>query len=99
MHSASGATPKCLVLKRAVAVITGGPGWLTYQVEENQRRRQKVYNMREVMKNRGAGKAIFEIVLQQKKQNGYSTEEAMDKLFLSDRQRALYYQASGEQAP
>ncbi len=58
-----------------------------------------MYNMREVMKNRGAGKAIFEIVLQQKKQNGYSTEEAMDKLFLSDRQRALYYQASGEQAP
>ena len=60
---------------------------------------KKVYNVREVLKNRFAGEAIFEIVLQQKKHNGYSTEEAMDKLFLSDRQRALYYQVSGEQAP
>ncbi len=99
MHSASGATPKCLVLKRAVAVFTGGPGWLTYHVEEANGGDKKVCNMRKVIADYEASKAIFEIVLQQKKQNGYSTEEAMDKLFLSARQRALYYQASGEQAP
>ena len=87
-------------LMQLFAVLTGDPDYLNYRVEKKTDGGDKqVYNMREVMENHGAGKAIFEIVLQQKKQNGYSTEEAMDKLFLSAKQRALYYQASGEQAP
>ena len=87
-------------LMQAFAVFTGDPEWLTYQVaKKTDGGDKKVYNVREVIANREAGKTIFEIVLQQKNQNGYSTEEAMDKLFLSAKQRALYYQVSGEQAP
>ena len=60
---------------------------------------KKVYNVREVMETRAAGKMLCKNVIVLKHKYGYSTEQALDVLESSAEERAMYYQVSGEQAP
>ena len=97
-------TPRCRVLLQTFAVFTGDPGWLTYQVaKKTNRGDKKVYNVREVMEkriaNRVTSRMVCKIVFSLKQKYGYSSEQALDDMDASAEERALYYQASGEQAP
>ena len=87
-------------LMQVFAALTGDPGYLSYRVEKKtDGGDKKVYNMRKVIADYEAGKMLCEDVHALKQNFGLNTEQALKALNSSAEKRALYYQASGEQAP